>query len=276
MRGRIALLVAATTLAAALPARAQLPEAVVAARGGRYDDALAAFEAWSRESPDEPRGHRLWVRTLLEVGRYAEAERVARRLVDAGSPELLNVLGEALAATGQWDEAESMFSRAIAAEAPDALVAEVNRALVREHRGDREAAEAGYERLIDAYNSRVDLSAEELTAVAVACRQLGPSDPQLYKDALRAFDEAIAADPSDLTPRVARGALYLEKYDSVSAKDALEPVLRVNPSHPDALLAMARAMDFDGARGALKLARKALEVNPNHVEARVYVAEAML
>lgn len=257
-------------------AHAQLRAAVMAARSGRYDEAFAAFEQYSQEYPDEARAHRFWARSLMEVGRYEEAERVARRLVDAGSPELLNALGEALAGRGQLEEAEAAFSRAISLEADDALVAEVNRARLLERRGDRQGAEAGYEALIDAYNESFGLDARDLTAVGVACRQLGPSDPQLYKDALRAFDEAIAERPGDLAPRVAQGELYLEKYDSVAAKDGLKTVLGVNPHHPGALLAMARAMDFDGATGGLDLVRQAQEVAPDRVDLRIYVAEALL
>ena len=122
----LALVLAAAT-ASAWPAEVPLRTATVAARSGRYDEAIAAFEAWARENPDEPRGHRGWVKTLLELGRYAEAERLARRLVDAGSPELLNVLGESLAAVGKLDAADAVFSRAIAAAVPDALVARANR-----------------------------------------------------------------------------------------------------------------------------------------------------
>jgi tetratricopeptide (TPR) repeat protein len=75
---------------------------------------------------------------------------------------------------------------------------------------------------------------------------------------------------------VARGALYLAKYDSAAARESLQAVLERNPTHPGALLAMARAMDFDGQRGALALAARALEVAPKRVETRVYVAEAEL
>jgi len=272
---RLALVLGAA-LASALPAEAQLRGAVVAARSGRYDVAIAAFEAWSQENPEEALGQRYRVKTLLEVGRYAEAEQVARRVVDAGSPELLTVLGEALAAVGRLDEAEEAFTGAITKGAADSLVARVSRARLRERRGDGAGAEADYTALIDAYNARDDLTSEELAAVGVACRQLGPSDPQLYKDALRAFDEAIAADPGDPAPRVARGSLYLEKYDSVAARETLKSVLEMNPNHPGAVVAMARAMDFDGERGALALAAHALEIAPSRVEARVYLAEAQL
>jgi tetratricopeptide (TPR) repeat protein len=271
----LALALAAAT-ASAWPAEAPLRTAIVAARSGRYDESLAAFEAWARENPDEPRGNRDWVKTLLELGRYAEAERVARRLVDAGAPELLNVLGESLAAVGKLDAADAAFSRAIAAAVPDALVARANRGLLRERRGDRSGADTDYKALIAAYNARDGLTAEELVAVGEACRQLGPGDPQLYKDALRAFDQAADADPADPSPRTERGSLYLAKYDSVSARQDLKAVLERNPAHPGALLAMARAMDFDGERGALALAAEALRVAPNRIEARVYVAEARL
>ncbi len=78
-----------------------------------------------------------------------------------------------------------------------------------------------------------------------ACRQLGPGDPQLYKDALRAFDEAADADPGDPAPRTARGSLYLAKYDSVSARQTLKAVLERNPAAP-------RRAPRDGARDGLR------------------------
>ena len=45
---------------------------------------------------------------------------------------------------------------------------------------------------------------------------------------------------------ICKGELFLEKYDSVSAKDALKTVLEMNPNHPGALLAMARAWRSGG------------------------------
>ena len=83
-----------------------------------------------------------------------------------------------------------------------------------------------------------------------ACRQLGADDPQLFKDALKAFDEAIDADPGNRRRARRAGELFLEKYNSVDARQALKAVLERNPQHPGALLAMARVMDFDGERGA--------------------------
>jgi tetratricopeptide (TPR) repeat protein len=198
----LALALAAVT-ASAWPAEATLRTATVAARSGRYDEAIAAFEAWARENPDEPRGHRSWVKTLLELGRYAEAERVSRRLVDAGSPELLNVLGESLAAVGKLDAADAIFSRAIAAAVPDALVARANRGLLRERRGDQSGAEADY-----SSDRRLHARASPPRSWWPWVRPAASSAPATcsFKDALRAFDQAADADPGDPSPRTARGS----------------------------------------------------------------------
>jgi tetratricopeptide (TPR) repeat protein len=257
---------------------AQIGTAWVAMRTGRYDEAFVAFEQYAMEEPDEPVGHRLWVRTLMEVGRYEDAESLARGFLEQHptSYDLHSVHGEALVALGRLDEAERAFSQSIAGSAPDALVAVLNRARLRESRGQWDAAEAGYESLIYAYNAESEMDVEELMAVGTACRRLGPTDPQLYKDALRAFEEAIAADPGGADARVRLGELLLEKYDSPAAKKALREALAANPNHPRGTLAMARALGFDGVPAALDQARKALVLNPRLVDAHVYVAAVLL
>ena len=95
-------------------------------------------------------------------------------------------------------------ARAEASPAPRGrnLVAEVNLAIQRHERGELEEAKRGFRGLVAAYNANDDLSSEELVAVARACRYLGHDDPQLFKDALKAFDEAIAKGPANIDARV--------------------------------------------------------------------------
>jgi tetratricopeptide (TPR) repeat protein len=166
-------------LATAAPALAQGMAARLAARGGRYDTALSGFARAAEEAPGDVRLHRAWIRTLLELGRHAEAERVIGSFAPGPEPELMTLLGELQAATGRLDEAAASFDAAIDGGASDALVAVAGRGLLRERRGDWEGAEADYESLIDAYNLRSQLSAEELVAVGLACRPLGPTNLQL-------------------------------------------------------------------------------------------------
>src|SRR5687768_7206492 len=101
-----------------------------------------------------------------------------------------------------------------APRAPSRLVAELDAAIQRFERGERDEAMRGFRRLVAAYNESDSLTSEELVAVAMACKYLGADDPQFFKDALRAFDEAIARDPANTDARVRLAELFLEKYNS--------------------------------------------------------------
>jgi tetratricopeptide (TPR) repeat protein len=163
-----------------------------------------------------------------------------------------------------------------APRAQSRLVAELNAAIQRFERGDRDEAMRGFRRLVAAYNESDTLTSEELVAVAMACKYLGADDPQFFKDALRAFDEAIARDPANTDARVRLAELFLEKYNSEDAAKALEEAERRDPENPRVLLALARVKDFDGEPGVLDLVARALARDPDHVEARVFQGELLL
>ncbi len=255
-----------------------LAEAESALRSGRYDDAISLFSTLARRQPGSVRAVAGLVDALSAVGRYDAAAAAARRYITAhpASPELWNGLGAALSARGRVAEAADAFGKAIAGGASDALSARLNLAVLRHASGEVEDAMRQFDGFIDVYNDNPDLSSEELAAVGTALRYLGIDDPQLFKDALRAYDEAISADPDNLDARLLVGELFLEKYDSGEAAAAFADVLTLNPSHPGALLGVARRMRFDSEPGALEMARTSLEVNPNLVAGRVFVAELRL
>ena len=106
--------------------------------------------------------------------------------------------GEILIARGKRAAAESAWVRAVTGHASDSLTAAVNLAVLHYDEGDRDRAMKEFDRFIDVYNSSSDhLTSQEFTAVAIACRYLGENDPQLFKDALKAFDRAISADEGE-------------------------------------------------------------------------------
>ncbi|MGD8867372.1 MAG: tetratricopeptide repeat protein, partial [Gemmatimonadales bacterium] len=255
-------------------AQDELGSARDALRTGRYDDAISLFGKQFRNNSSTARAARGLVQALLEVGRYGDAEKVGLEYNEANpaSPELFNALGEALQRQGKLDEAADAFVRAIADGATDALTARLNRAVLFYDRGATGDAFSEFDRFIDVYNRGRGLSSEDLTAVATAVRYLGAENPEFYKDALRAYDEAIEADPGNPEPRLRVAELFLEKYQSGEAAAAFGDVLAVNPNSPRALLGMARRARFDGSPEAMQLARRSLEVNPNLVEARAFVA----
>lgn len=170
---------------------------------------------------------------------------------------------------------------ACAAQAPQppvpALRARADSALLLDGRGDRAQAARLFRSVLGEYDRHDGrLSSGELVAVGIAARELGRLDHRLFRDALRAFDEAIAADSANLEARLLAGELFLEKYNGPDARAMLEGVLRRDPRHARALVALARLARFEGVPGADSLVRRALEVNPNLVEARALLAALRL
>jgi cellulose synthase operon protein C len=268
-RGWLALLLVALLLPGPACAQQDGRTAEAALREGRYDEAIRIAEAATRADPGDESARRALARALLEVGRYDD-------LIDA-LPTLHNLRGEALRARGRLAEAEAAFEAAIDEPGPDLATAELNLAELYHLRGDRDGALTRFDAFIDLYNRTPSLSSEELTAVGNAVWYLGATEPELFRDAVQAFDEAITADPANVEPHVRLGELFLEKYNSPEARQAFNDALQINPRHARALLGLARAAAFDGNRGdAQELVGRSLEINPNLVAARVFRARLLL
>src|SRR6185503_14177127 len=112
---------------------------------------------------------------------------------------------------------------------------------------------------IDLYNRTAKLSSDELTAVGIACRYLGSQTPALFKDALKAFDQAVEADSGNLEPRIQLGELFLDKYNSTDAQETFKQLLAINPGSARGLLGMARTQHFDGSTRAMDLAKASVK-----------------
>jgi len=249
------------------------PESLM--RTGQYKNAAEVLatvprtdSAWLTQQP-------MHIRALTMLGRYDDAERVGRDAVAApGGNLVLNTLGESMLERGKWAAAESMFVRAIGSHARDSLASRLHLAVLMYDRGDRANALNALDKFIDVYNkSAPSLTSEELMGVGVAVRYLGVRDPQLFKDALKAFDAALRLDPQNDDARILLGELFLEKYNHADAQTEFEEVLRTNPRHPRALVGAARRKDADNEQGADSLIRAALDVNPDYGPAIILVAQ---
>jgi tetratricopeptide (TPR) repeat protein len=238
---------------------------------GRYGEVVSRLEDGVTVQTVEP-----LARALVALGRYEDAERELRRLEKEEGFRAFTTLGDVLMRRGKSDAAREAYRQALRRGGADALTARLGLAVVDRHQGRLESAREGFYALIDAYNRALSLSAAELTAVGRACQALGNENHQLFKDALKAYDEALAADPSALEPRVHLGELFLEKYDSTEARTSIRDVLEVAPSHAEALLVMAQILRFDGSPEAMQTVDRALETNPSLVSARVFRAELLL
>ncbi|MXY32441.1 MAG: tetratricopeptide repeat protein [Gammaproteobacteria bacterium] len=265
----------APSVAAPLAAQAEA-SALAALESGEYDDAIRQLRRLARGRDGTVAVHRALVRALAEVGRYDEAEEAARDGRDRHAAELENVLGEVLVERGRHQEAAASFRAAMAGGADDDVTARVNLAELQLRTGQRDEAMRAFDGFIDFYNRTTSLSSAELTAVGIAVRHLGVEESQLLQDALRAFDEAVAADPSNPEPHLRTGQLFLDTYRSPDARESYQQVLARNPRHPQAILGMALAHEFDGSPEAMGTARSALEINPNLVPARTLLARLHL
>ncbi|MGZ8470757.1 MAG: tetratricopeptide repeat protein [Gemmatirosa sp.] len=281
MRSWRVILASLSVVGAAVPAHAQddaaaLSRATASVRAGRYEEGLAALAGIAARST-APSARRLQVRTLLEVGRDAEAETLALRYAtDAAAGDALQgTLGHVLAHRGAVREARAAFERALAARASDSLEVRGALAALLDEAGDRAAARAHWMRVASAADG-ARLSAPQLVAVGEAQHRLARTEPTRVRQALRAFDAAVAADATDPEPRRRAGALFLEKFNAPEARASFEAVLRANPRDPHALLGMARVRQFDGAPGAAALADSALKTNPRAVEAHLLLAGTYL
>ena len=260
----------------------QRAEATSAWRSGRYEEAIGAFRALA-DSPvaddavQRAADRRTLLRILVEVARYDDAIEAGRGYAanPAETAPVALPVADALVARGQLDSATAWYQSARAG--PDSLTARLRMAELRLTRGDEGGARRELDVFIDVYNaSRGSLSSMELAAVAEAVRGLGRWEPRLFRDALRAYDAAVAADSSNLDARVSLGELFLEKYNGPDAAATLNGVLRENPNHPRALLAEARRRYADGEGGASALVARALEQAPDLVPAIVFGARLEL
>ena len=260
-----------------------LDQAISDLRAGAYESAIDALGEISRSDPgpnlsrgDRRRAYVAYLSALAEVGRYEDALEAVSQAPPAIVTELANTAGKILYELGQIDRAREQFVRAVQGGAVDRNSARLNLAIIEWRYGDRDAAFAAFDSFIDLYNGSTPLSSTDLTAVATAVQYLGIREHELFQDALRAYDEAMAADPGSLEPRVLIGELFLDKYNGPEADAAMKEVLERNPNHPRALLGLARAMKFNGTVGVMDQVDAALKQNENFTAARVFKARLHL
>lgn len=264
------------------PGRAQEPEPDLAgpARAAKraYREEIAELRVTIARAPASATAvHRLM--TLLEtVGEYDEAVRIGREFLTdhPDSGRLWNRYGTVLQQVGRLNDARTAHQRALSARVPDSMPAFLNLGIIAHATGRRDSALSRFRRIVTRYNGGGLTSSADLEAAAAAARYLGDDDPQWFRAALRVYDEAIAADSTNLSARLRLGWLFLDKYNGTDAQATFEEALAKAPGNPDALYGLARAQAFNGEGSGAGGIEAALEVNPNHVPSRLQLARMRL
>ena len=217
----------------------------------------------------QPRDTPAQVRALTDAGHLDEAERMAR----TGGAGLSESLGEVLMTRGRLAEADSVFRVAIVRDAAGRRSAEASLAELAYRRGDRDEAVRRAGTLAAEHQARTGRwSSDDLVAAGRAYVLLGARAASAVKQALSAFDEAVAADASNNEARLRAGDLFLEKYNAPDAKMSFQDVLTRSPEHPRALLGLARAAQFEGTTNPMPWLQRSLTANPSLVGAQVLQA----
>jgi tetratricopeptide (TPR) repeat protein len=253
-------------LTAAAEARADLKSARDKFLRGDYKGAEAELERVKGKQADEARLER--ARIQLRTGRYAEAEKNARGVIqsrDSGTAgEARLFLAEVLRAVGRLDEARKELEP-ITRKQPDRRRARWLLGLTYQDLGDRRAVEL-WKALDDEFvkNQLDEKEPDTWFYLAEAWRYLDNLD-----DANGAYQQAIDRNPTFHEANLFYGHLFLEKYNPRDAAESFDEILKVDPRHPDAHAGMAAVKleaSYDLPAATTHLAR-ALEVNKRHMPA---------
>jgi len=196
-------------------------------------------------------------RWLLDRG---DAEAAIQQA--AGTPGGQLWMAEAMALRGRLVEADRHFAEVAAAGGPNAALAAARRAEVTARRGDRKEALRQADRLATTLERRPDLMPADWLALGLAYQLLGSEQPAQFRDALTAFDRAIAADSTLLEAQLRLGDLFLDKYNVPDARRSYQQVLTRDPDNPRAQLGLALAGQLDGSPGSGAMFEGAVRSGP--------------
>jgi tetratricopeptide (TPR) repeat protein len=203
----------------------------------------------------------------LELGRFADAATVYRKLLDKKEPApeagaALRVrMGEALRRAGKLDDASEALQKALRLH-PRSTAALNALALVYEARGQHELADLVLHKALE-----VD---DKSKAAAETWNNLGLIALSLRQDqiAFAHFDQAAKLDPGLTVARRNKAAVYLDCGDYQKAADELRAITRADADDVEAWVALGVA---ERGLGQLEKAahafEKALEVDPSAPDA---------
>ena len=109
-------------------------------------------------------------------------------------------------------------------------------------------------------NLEIDTTVDDLVSEGEAAHRSGD-----HQSALKAFNKAIAMDPSNSMAWFNRGVLLEAEQDAKGARQAFVICLDLDPNHGPALANLAVLLDRLGeADGAVEIAHRALQYFPGH------------
>ncbi|MDE2976055.1 MAG: tetratricopeptide repeat protein [Acidobacteriota bacterium] len=257
-------------------------------QAGRLDEAIATLAPYAEPLPGSPRPENpppVARDIVLEYGRYLHSAGEAARAVpflrlatelDAGMPDAYQALGQALAASGEREEAREILDRfqVLSRDASDEV------ASVNERRQD--IADPTGREVRGALELAADGEIDEALTVLAREARLASTDPRpayaassilldagRHEEALAAADRALAAAPGRADGLYQRGAVLMSLERLAESEEMFRQALQAQPTHT-ATLSDYAVLLMSGARNgeAAGLLRRLLELRPGDPVAR--------
>ncbi len=237
---------------------------------GEYDSAIKLLTAHLANNANDAAAQKLLLLAYIDTGRYLEAETSAKKflLKNAGAGIVRHQLAEVLTLTGRYSDAITEYERAVndlpatKATAADMLQIQLRLAEAFDTIGQSDRANAVYERLVKYYTENNPQSAAELTPIARALFHL-----ERYQDANEIYRQAIEADSTYLDAQLGAAELFTTKYAYGDAAQFLNEAAQINQNSARLYLDIALNKRLEGSEEVSSALNRALQINPNLVEA---------
>lgn len=259
---------------------------------GRHDEAEALLRATLDGDPDDVAALSVLGRLMVKTGRTDDVAAVAERLVEVerGHPEGHLLRGILAEQRGDLDAAAEAYGIAAALTRPTGgeryLEALVRTGTLLLETARRDEGVAALEKVLEYYAARPKLAPGEFVWVARACRAADNVTKikaqyarRMVEYCRRMLDQALAKDERLVEAHVEAGTLALLKYDVPQARRSFERAVELDPNHPDARVGLARALvaQFYAGEGKFGDASRNLQIAlaacPTHPGAHATLAQ---
>jgi tetratricopeptide (TPR) repeat protein len=232
---------------------------------GRTTEAEAAFRKAVALAPQHVDANRALALLFMATGRAADAEPLWR-VVSSGPDGLPFALADYLVTVNRLADAEHALAE-LAAREGTSDAARVRLAAVQYAREQRQAAHA---------TLRVLLEQNPKNVPALLLQARFFQAEERLEEALRAAQNAAAADPTHAEAAFVGGSIYAALRDDVRAVESFEQALKLNPRDVSPYLAIARVRMRQGRPAdAVEAAERAQAARQEDVAPRLVLIEAL-
>lgn len=270
MRNRTVAVASLMLIFCLLPPRAsgqeQADAAYDALQSGDYETARSLYQDRVDQSSAPLLDVVYLAETYLLTGEYADGLKAVEKKLQSLSndPYVLHAKGVLLEAQGQYDEAYAAYLAS--AEAKNDLWRNIlSLAELFDKTGRSSQAAELYNYLFRPFKNNEFRTADDLGVAGKAAAHLGE-----YRDANEAFRTAYQLDPKNVRNLYWWGDLFRQKYNDADAQRNFDEALVINQHYAPLYIAYARSAK--GFAQQESFANKALEHNPNSVDARSILA----